>query len=356
MQIFLYLCVQFFNRYMQENTETASEILAKIERNVFKGAGLKKACKLDGEERRDYVFSQVERLLTEAYGSPHLALYLSDQFWTADKGRTPMYENDPLTSLEGQQTLTDEEMSRLRLIMEIAGLCHDLALHYEFDIVKVLGVKDGFWVSNKALVEWLTTTKYEWMAMHTAYILLKKAIGVYASGHYQPAQDTLAELYSPEYNELVREPGYTDLPPRVYIKTIVDKLQRIDRHWKRGRKLNMRPDLIILHDEIYGRVPGRFNKDVLAAAQELYDYMDKELYGRLRLKDFNEDGLWSELPESVKRTWNEVLERFADKVREVRTKYLSEGWVPDSSLEFIYLLAHAENCGYGVWREEDRDL
>ena len=354
MRIFLYFC-DSFSIGMKQNLETASEILAMIQKKIFKGAGLAKASKLDGEERRDYILSQVERLLTEGGGS-HLALWLSDQFWTAAEGRTPMFEDDPLTSLRGQQTLTDGERDRLQLMMEIAGLCHDLCLHYTLDVEDFFSVKGDFCVSNKELVEWLTTTKYERVAMHTAYILKKLAIDVYVLERYQPAQDALAELYSSEYNELVHEPDYTEMPPRGYVKTIIDELLRIDKHWKRGRKLNMRPDLIILHDEICGTVPSRFHKDVLAAAQALYDYMDKELYGRLILKEYDDDRSWSEQPESVKRTWNEVLGRFADKVRDVRTKYLSDGWVPDDSLEFAYLMAHAENCGCGVWREEDRDL
>jgi hypothetical protein len=50
------------------------------------------------------------------------------------------------------------------------------------------------------------------------------------------------------------------------------------------------------------------------------------------------------------------MKLFAQKVREVRSKYLAEGWVADDSLEFAYLMAHAQNCGYGIWREEDNAL
>jgi hypothetical protein len=53
---------------------------------------------------------------------------------------------------------------------------------------------------------------------------------------------------------------------------------------------------------------------------------------------------------------SDQLERFADKVREVRSKYLAEGWVRDHSLEFAYLREHATRCGHGWWREEDDAL
>ncbi len=344
-------------------------MLAWIEKKFFKGAGLAKASLLKGDERGAYKLAQVERLLTDRYGNPLMALYLSDQFWTADEGRVPMpwehtvaipepgYRTNPLLSLEGQQTLTEKEMGRLRLILEIAGLCHDLGLHFTFDLKEAFGVKNDWWVSNKQLVEWLTTTPYEQIAMHTAYIMRKFAIGVYEYGHYQPAQDAMAELFSSEYHELVREPNHTEMPPRAYVKTIIDELLRIERHWQRGRRLKLRPDLIILHDEIYGMVPRQFDKGVLEAAQALYDYMDKELYGRLVLEDYDYNASsWSEQPESVRRITAEVLNRFAAKVREVRAQYLAEGWIADGSLEFAYLMAHAQNCGYGIWREEDDAL
>lgn len=323
-------------------TRTARETLAQIEKDFFKGAGLDKASQLKGEERRAYKLSQVERLLTEKHGYASLAMYLSDQFWTADEGRKQPEKPNPLMTLTGQQTLTDNEMNRLRLILEIAALCHDLSLHFTFDLMEAFGIrKNDFWVSNKQLVEWLTTTEYEQIAMHTAYTMKKFAIGVYEYGHYLPAQDELAELFSSEYNELVRQPDSTKIPPRGYVKTILDALLRIERHWQRGRRLKLRPDLVILHDEIYGVVPRQFDKGVLKAAQELYDYMDREVY--CRLTGNNPFG-----PEAMKL--------FAKKVREVRSKYLAEGWVEDDSLEFAYLMEHAQRCGYGNWREEDDAL
>jgi len=335
----------------------AIEMLAQIEKDFFKGAGLAKASKVEGDERMAFVLSQVERLLTEKHGSSPLAMWLSDRFWTADEGRMPINEANPLLSLMEQQTLTNKEMERLRLILKIAGLCHDLSLHYTFDLKEAFGVKNDWWVSNKQLVEWLSTTEYERIAMHTAYIMKKFAIGVYEGLHYQPAQDELAELFSLEYHELVRDPERTDIPPRGYVKTIIDELLRIERHWQRGRRLKLRPDLVKLHDEIYGVVANRFDKGVLQAAQALYDYMDKELCGRLVLKEYNYNASsWNEQPETVKRTWAEVLGRFAEKVREVRSAYLAEGWVTDDSLAFSYLMAHAQLCGQGWWREEDDAL
>ena len=75
------------------------------------------------------------------------------------------------------------------------------------------------------------------------------------------------------------------------------------------------------------------------------------------LNEYNEDACsWSDQPESVRRTWADVMGRFAEKVREVRSKYLAGGWVTDDSLSFNYLMAHAQMCGQGWWREEDDAL
>ncbi len=332
-------------------------MLAQIENDFFGGVNLSEASLLEGNERRAFKLSQVERLLTEKHGYLPLAIYLSDMFWTADEGRMQFEKPNPLLTQKGQQLLSDEEMDRLYLILGVAGMCHDLSLHFTFDLKETFGVKNDLWVSNKQLVEWLTTTEYERIAMHTAYIMRKHAIGVYEYGHYQPAQDALAELYSREYHELVRDPDNTDIPPRDYVKVILDEMLRIERHWQRGRRLKLRPDLVMLHDEIYGVVPHQFDKGVLVAAQALYDYMDTELCGRLVLEEYNYDAFsWEEQPESVKRTTKEVLNRFAAKVREVRAEYLAEGWVTDDSLAFNYLMSHAERCGNGLWREEDYAL
>ena len=340
---------------------TASELLAKIENDFFKDVDLAAGSVLEGDERRAFRLAQVERLLTEKHGPVALAVLLSDMFWTADEGRKEPEHPNPLLSLKEQQTLTDEERSRLRLILEVAGLCHDLSLHFTFDIeeafgIKIkslLGIKDNFSVGNKPLVEWVSTTEYERIAMHAAFIMRKFAIDVYVYGHYLPAQDELAELFSSEYKELVRQPDSTKIPPRGYVKTILEALLQIERHWQRGRRLKLRPDLVILHDEIYGVVPSQFDKGVLAAAQELYDYMDGELYGRFVTEDFIP---WDEQPETFKQFVSEALRRFADKVREVRTKYLAEGWLTDDSVAFAYLMEHAQRCGHGFWREEDDAL
>ena len=311
------------------NIITASELLAQIENDFFRGTNLAEASQLEGDERSAFILSQVERLLTKTNGSEPVGIWLSDMFWSDEFQKM-------LLTKRREKPLTHEEENRLELIFDVAALCADLCQYFVFDLTECFGIRDVFWVSNKQLVEWLSNTEYERIAMHTAYIMRKDAISVYANDHYLPAQDELAELFSREYLELVGRPDNTDIPPRDYVKEIINALLRIERHWQRGRRLKLHSEVVILHDEIYGVLPRQFDKGVLEAAQALHDYMDKEVYGR--------------------GSSRELMGRFAEKVREVRAQYLAEGWVTDDSLAFGYLLSHAERCAYGYKCGEDEAL
>lgn len=105
-----------------EQEKSAREILAYIERNLFKGIDLDKASRLEGEERKTYRLSQVERLLAEKHGSVALAVYLSDMFWTADEGRELPEHPNPLLSLKNLQMLTKEEMAPIFTIDDLRSL------------------------------------------------------------------------------------------------------------------------------------------------------------------------------------------------------------------------------------------
>lgn len=339
---------------------TAREVLAQIENRFFPGVSLTEAARLEGEERREFVLSQVDRMLKELQSGLPIAMSLSDKFWTADEGRKPIpwegnalsilkpgYRTNPLLSLKEQQTLTSDEMERSRLIVEVAGLCHDLSLHFAFDLKEAFGIRGKFWVSNKQLVEWLTTTKYEHIAMHTAYTLKKVANSEYFDMNYLVAQDETAKMVSTTHKCWIRDPERTEIPPRDYVKSILDTLMKIERHWQRGRRLKLHPEVVMLHDEIWGFIPSRFDKDAIKAAQVLYDYMDKNVRGRMRHKGYKVSQ-WGEMPEELRRKILDVSSAFFEKVREVREKYLGKGWLTDQSLEINYLSTHAERIG-GYW-------
>lgn len=56
------------------NKKTATEMLAQIGNDFFKGVDLAEASLLKGDERRAFRLTQVERLLTEQYDSSPLAI------------------------------------------------------------------------------------------------------------------------------------------------------------------------------------------------------------------------------------------------------------------------------------------
>ena len=59
---------------METQIKTAKELLAQIERRYFTGARLAKASTLEGDERRAFVLTQVERLLTVKHGLLPMAM------------------------------------------------------------------------------------------------------------------------------------------------------------------------------------------------------------------------------------------------------------------------------------------
>lgn len=321
---------------MTNETVTAREVLARIEKRYFRGARLREACLKEGAERREYVLAQVERLLNAKQGDELMAVHLSDEFWTADEGRHPMHSDMPLLTEVGLRSLTKEERLRASLIKDVAGLCHDLALHFEFDLRGYLGVRNDWRIRNKRLVEWLTDTEHGQIAVHTSYVMKKHAIDMYEDMHYLPAQDALAMLFSKELRQRLGRPTGVQRQPKVYVEAITSELLRIERHWQRGKRLGLEPEVVILHDEIWGVVPRQFSSGVLRAAQELFDWMDAELKG--------------------KGATDENMERFTDKVREIRIEHLGEGWIKDYSLEFNYLLSHAELCASGYWQGEGKAI
>jgi hypothetical protein len=75
---------------------------------------------------------------------------------------------------------------------------------------------------------------------------------------------------------------------------------------------------------------------VLEAAQELYDWMDSEMYGR--------------------GATQEVMGNFVKKVKELRQKHFGKGWIEDFSLEINYLLSHGESCALGYWQKGGKAL
>lgn len=330
-----------------------SAYLAQIEKDYFCGVDLLAASQLSDDARRAFRLEQVDRLLKEKFEDVTLAKRLSDLFWTGEEGRASLVDDHPLWSADSGETLSEEERLRLQLIMEVAGLCRDLSMHYPFDLTEAFGIRNDLWVTNQQLTERLTHTAYEQVAMHTAYLMKKYAISTFGDRGYLPAQDEMAELYSTDYHCLVGMPETTEMPPHAYTQEILQALQRIERHWRRGRRRKIHSEVVILHDEICGCVPSRFYPHVLRAAQSFFNYMDKEVYGKLVAKDSPSR---NDQTKALTRRQKMVMERFAEKIRDMRFSRLFNEKLEDYSLAYNYLMAHAQRCGNGCWRKEEDAL
>ena len=340
-----------------EQKNAARERLAQLENKYFQGISLTETALMKTEEeRRPFVLAQVERLLNTGRSYCPLAMALSDEFWTSDEGRVDIWSEDPLNGDDVLEVLTHEEILCTALILDIAGLCHDLVFHFVFDPEEAFGIPGEFGVLNKELVEWLSTTPHDRIAMYTAFALKRDANDKYCEIGYLTAQDATAEILAKGSCALILRPEDMEdfgvkMLPRTYVKTILDTLLRIERHWERGQRLKLNPEVVMLHDDIYGFVPPRFNTQVIRAAQLLYDYMDKEVRGRLRAK--GKVGSWGDMPESFRNNFDNVSEKVHQKVREVRDQYLGQGWLEDNSLAFSYVLGQAEFIGGYMTSEED---
>lgn len=66
--------------------KTAREMLAQIEKDFFKGAGLDNASLLKGEERRAYRLAQVDRLLSMEPAADHVGISHKKLAKYIDKG------------------------------------------------------------------------------------------------------------------------------------------------------------------------------------------------------------------------------------------------------------------------------
>lgn len=332
----------------------ARERLARLENKYFQGISLTETALLKTEEeRRPFVLAQVERLLTEKMGEVPLGDSLWDDY-NSPKHYKTLLVLTPLHEMPGVETMTDEELARINLIRSIEELCWRLYKYCMHDRVDNIGIPGRLWISNKELLEWLTTTPYEHIAMYIAYELKRRAKFRFFAIQYQPAQDKVAEIFSEEYKKLIREPDNTEIPPRAYVKAILDTLQSIDQHWECGRRMKLNPEVVKLHDDIFGFIPQSFDKEVIEAAQAIYDYMDENVRGRFFYRGY--PVWWNRMTLSFRNKCEGVMRRTSQRVRELRDQYLAKGWLEDNSLAFAYVLAQAEHIARQKTLEEDYAL
>ena len=115
---------------MAKTVNSLKEHLDYIKKEFFNGNWFDDVTGMSAEERVEFIKKNVNRLL----GNDINAMWIGDQFWTADKDRIIIYgvENHFFDADELAK-LTETEQAEVEFLKDFAGLCHDLSLHYPFD-------------------------------------------------------------------------------------------------------------------------------------------------------------------------------------------------------------------------------
>lgn len=327
--------------------DTIERFYNRIEKTCFQGQNLRKVITMDESERREYLLAQTERLLSERPRA-QVAVWLSDQFWTADEGRIPMSGYNPLLDPGARTMMDDEQRMLCAFLLDISGLCHDLFCHFPFDL-SVLGIEtsdEDFYASNAALVDWLLAGRYPHIGAHVAHTMKKCTLAL-VTPRYQPAQDYLAEMRGQSFGIL----GVSDVKEgdeTLFVTEMLDGLRLLDNHLSEGFDMGLKLEEIIYHDELMGRL---FDADgyidwLVPLARELYQTAE-EMYRKL---DICVPDLGTQVqPQPGQEAIGKMEETIIGKAREMREREGLKGWFEDGSLAMGYLLEHSHMKCYGMY-------
>lgn len=329
--------------------DSIEDFYNRIEKACFRGQNLRKVITMDMDERRDYLLAQTERLLSERPRA-QVAVWLSDQFWTADEGRIPMSGYNPLLDPGARTLMGDEQRMLCAFLLDISGLCHDLFCHFPFDL-SVLGIEtsdEDFYASNTALVDWLLAGRYPHIGAHVAHTMKKCTLAL-VTPRYQPAQDYLAEMRGQSFGIL----GVSDVKEgdeTLFVTEMIEGLRLLDNHLNEGFDMGLKLEEIIYHDELMGRL---FDADgyidwLVPLARELYQAAE-EVYQRLDLSQLDPQRSVQQQTLAVQDAMGRMEEVIIGKAREMREREGLKGWFEDGSLAMGYLLEHSKMKCYGEY-------
>ena len=272
---------------------TPKQFLEHIKKNVFKDIDLAPATTLQGDELRTFTLEQLERLrgwLPDA----NAALWLGDQFWTADRNLTMRSEEHPWLADEWEMKdrkqlsdLSDDEYTIACWIEQLALFSHDLYCHEPFD-VEQLGdglqgrfaqtelYADSFRYDNKPLVEWMKTTPYRHIAAMVCYIMADQEID-WAVQNNQAVQDYYAMECWRDFGDWGKLEDCED-----FINRSLAAMQKIEEHYQKGHAEGLNDEEIRVLDIMFGFAPHNYTdedypavRDICAVAQK---HLPKEPY------------------------------------------------------------------------------
>lgn len=272
---------------------TAKGLLQAIERDAFKGIDLHVLASGSEDEQRESRLEQTERLLAETYNGLS-AMWLSDQFWTADRELILIVDSHPFlddaTSNKSQEEtgLSEADYQVMEWMVKTAYLCHQLFTHEPFATESFLGVTsqskentDSFVFDNKALVEWIRTTKYRRIAALVTRIVLDAECDRAVVSN-QAVQDYYAsECYRLQW-DVQRVDECED-----FINHCLNAMDEVYRHQAQGLSLGLSEEQIRVVDALWEYVPHDYLDDYVACAREFCQTAEQLLPPRPYIKSEN---------------------------------------------------------------------
>lgn len=289
-----------------------------LQENVCNGETLPDLIKLSRNECLEMKIRYVDMLLADKHRN---ALYNAFGY---------LYKNNNVSDFE------DELNERQKVLLQFCREVVDAAMKLDakdLRAIDMLGIcgKDKISAYNRKLSKFLTETSYKHVACSILEIMTICSLVEAAQMGYQPAQDYLAELpYSSNLDECDDKK----------MKKRFKALRQYEWHLKSGQKQGFTIEEIITHDEIYGFFMKRFEPTVMPAAKRIAKFIAEEMPKHVKRYDI-EVSMY-EQTENMKLEVGKGLKRVAEFIRNVRDNEFAEGWLMDDSLEFSYLMAHAE--------------
>lgn len=311
---------------MKSTKITKQSLFSRLRKYVCNGEALPDLTKLSDEKCLEMKMRYADMLLADRYltNLSRIRPYLLEYDKTSYRYLPVRYDFE--------DALSERQKALLQFCRDIVDVVLKLDAK-DLRSVELLGIcrLEKISAYNHKLSKFLAETPHRHVACCILEGLTTRSLIEAAQMGYQPAQDYLAEL--PYTNKL-------DDCDEEEMKKRLKTLRQYEWHLKSGRKLGLTIEEIITHDEIYGFFMTRFEPTVMLAARMIAHHIAEVM--RKPVKGYDVEVSLYDQPKRVKREVGLLLRIVADLIRDVRDKELGEDWLSDDSLEFSYLMAHAE--------------
>lgn len=270
---------------------TPHELLEFIQEEAFEGVDLTPLLTMDDEQLRTFTLEQMESL-RGIYPDAQAALWLSDQFLTADRELIMIRDPHPWLALatemkprEELSDLSDDEYRIAEWIYQMALFSHTLYTHEPFDPQKLGdGLKQGeefadsFRYTNKAMIDWIRTAPYRRVAAMVCAIVMDLETD-WAIQNNQAVQD----YYAMEGWRNGYDWDKVDDCER-YIDKCLNAMNEIEELYEKGHQVGLNDEEIRVLDALYGFAPHGFAEEDFPLVRDICEVAEKHLPSRPYIK------------------------------------------------------------------------